>query len=81
MTDALVTIVLHYSGKPNTDDTTYLKTVQSIFNQTHKQLELIILHDGIDAGLLERIESGNTESAPVHFLEKPGETPGARRGD
>lgn len=78
MTDALVTIVLHYSGKPNTDDTTYLKTVQSIFNQTHKQLELIILHDGIDAGLLERIESGNTESAPVHFLEKPGETPGAQ---
>jgi glycosyltransferase involved in cell wall biosynthesis len=77
MNNALISIILHYSREAKTDNAIYLKTLQSVFNQTYKNIEILLIHDGISTELRNRIEESNTEAAVLHFLKADGNTRGA----
>ena len=67
MSDPKTSVILHYSKETHTDTTIFLKTIRSVFNQTNKNLEIIVIHDGIDSDLKKRIDEINTEAAALQY--------------
>ena len=66
MPNDLISFVLHYSKSVYIDDKVFLKTIQSIFNQTYKNLEVIVITQEMEGDLKSHINESNTESLPVH---------------
>lgn len=69
----MVSIVLHYAKTAGFDENIFLKTLQSIFNQTFKHYEILLIYEEIEPEIKNRIEEINTEAAPVRYIKtKPG---------
>jgi len=68
MSNDLISIVLHYSNKVYKDSKIFLKTIQSVFNQTYKYLEVIIITEELTENLKNFIDESNKESFPVRYI-------------
>ncbi|MEN8248843.1 MAG: glycosyltransferase [Bacteroidota bacterium] len=68
-------IILHYSKSSEYSESGFLKTVQSIFDQTNRDFEVSILSDKDSSGVLKSIEDINTESLKVSFINVGEEDP------
>jgi glycosyltransferase involved in cell wall biosynthesis len=78
MSDIMVTIILHHTSESGNDQKTYLKTIQSIFNQTNKSFEVLVLQENIGQDLVNRIDEINTEAASVQYFDAPAGTLGEK---
>jgi len=73
MSGDLVSIILHYSNIVYKDNQMFLKTMQSLFNQSYGKIEVILQTEKMDKQLVNLIDESNTEALPLHYIEKNGE--------
>jgi len=76
MSALLASVVLHHESDGSDKNQKFLKTLQTIFDQTNSHLEVLIISDGTDDNLDKQIHEINTESAPLHILTGKEDTLG-----
>jgi len=76
MSALLASVVLHHESDGSDKNKKFLKTLQTIFDQTNSHFEVLIISDGTDDTLDKQIHEINTESAPLHILADKEDTIG-----
>ncbi|MCD6556318.1 MAG: glycosyltransferase family 2 protein, partial [Bacteroidales bacterium] len=66
MRQAKVSIILHFPKEAPYGKDGFLRTVKSIFKQTSKNIEVVII--GEDSDLSAKIAEQNTSELAVHFI-------------
>ena len=67
MNQPRVSVILHYSNEAAYGKEGFLRSIQSIFNQSNKSIEVIIIQD--ESGLSAQIDSLNLTGIPVNYLD------------
>ena len=66
MKQAKVSIILHFQKDASYGTDGFIRTVKSVFKQTSKNLEVVIIGD--DSDLSAKVSEHNTAEQPVHFI-------------
>jgi len=74
MNQAKLSIVLHFSNSASYEEEGFLRSMQSVFKQSCKEIEVIVIHDDFD--LSTKISALNPSGIAIHYLEQ-GDTFGA----
>lgn len=78
MSDLQVSVILHHSSDGKDKNERFLKSLQTVLEQSNPHFEVLVISDGRDPQLEKQIHEINTESIALHILNSTANTLGAQ---